>query len=81
MPRKWGTQFIENLLNIMHKKWIFRHSRVHYRGLDGLTAAQHEAIFEQVEEMMYTKPDNLLPKHRHLIEQDFEGLTEGSAVE
>ena len=80
-PRKWGIQFIEHLLNITHKQWIFRNSRVHYKGLDGLTAAQHEEIFNRVEELMYTEPDDLLPKHRHLMEQDFEGLAEGSAVE
>ncbi len=79
-PRKWGTQFIEHLLNITHKQWIFHKSCVHYRGLDGLTAAQHKAIFKRVEELIYTDPDDLLPKHCHLMDQDFKGLTEGSAV-
>ena len=28
---------------------------------------------------MYTKPDELLPKHRHLLREDFEALAERSA--
>ena len=28
---------------------------------------------------MYTEPDELLPKYRHLLQQDFEALSEGSA--
>ena len=28
---------------------------------------------------MYTKPDELLPKHQHLLREEFEALAEGSA--
>ena len=27
----------------------------------------------------YTEPDEVLPKHRHLLQEDFEALAEGSA--
>ena len=80
-PRQWGVQFIVHLLNITHKQWIFRNSKKHYKGLDGLTAKQHREIFDRVEELMYTDADDLLPKHRHLKDQDFEGLADGTAIE
>ena len=36
-PQRWGRQFIEQLLQLTHKQWIFRNSRLHYKKLDGLT--------------------------------------------
>ena len=81
-PEKWGHQFIEYLLQITHKQWNFRkNSGVHYRGLDGLTEAEHDKIFDRVEELMFTDPDYLLPKHRHLLEQDFKALSNRSAID
>ena len=38
-PTKRGQFSIKNLLNITHKQWIFRNSKVHYGRLDGLTKA------------------------------------------
>ena len=36
---------------------------------------------EEVEERMYTDPMDLLPESRHLLEQDFEALGSGPAVD
>ena len=36
-------------------------------------------IFDEVEDFIYTEPDELLPKHRHLFQEDFEALAEGLA--
>ena len=74
-------QLIVHLLNITHKQWIFRKSNKHYMGLNGLTAKQHEEIFDQVDSLMYTNSDDLLTKYHHLMEQNFEGLIEGPAIE
>ena len=79
-PTKWGQQFIEQLLSITHKQWIFRNSKVHLRKLDGLTEDEHKDIFQRMEDLMFTNPDDLLPAHKHLLEEDFEGLGEGSAI-
>ena len=46
-----------------------------------MTQVELNQIFDEVEDLMYTKPDNLLPKHRHLLQEDFEALVEGSAQE
>ena len=79
-PTRWGQQFIEQLLSITHKQWIFRNSKVHLRKLDGLTEGEHNDIFQRMEELMFTNPDDLVPAHRHLLEEDFDCLGEGSAV-
>ena len=57
-PVRWGQQFIEHLLSITHKQWIFRNSKVHLRKLDGLTEDEHKDIFERMDELMYTNPDD-----------------------
>ena len=63
-PSQWGQQFIEQLLSITHKQWIFRNSKVHLQKLDGLTEREHyNDIFQCMEELMFTDPDDLLPAH------------------
>ncbi len=80
-PEKWGQQFIKYLLQITHKQWIFQNSGVHCKGFNGLTQAAHNKIFNCMEELIFTDPDYLLPKHQHLMSQDLEALTEVSAVD
>ena len=80
-PRKWGQQFIEHLLSITHKQSIFRNSHIHFKGQDGLTQPQLDKIFTQVEELMRSDPEQLLPRHQHLMEVDFEALGAGKAVD
>ena len=62
-PTRWGAQSIELLLQITHKQWLFRNSGVHFRGEDGLTQVELDQIFDEVEDLVYTEPDELLPKH------------------
>ena len=52
---------------------------MHFQGEDGLTQVELDQIFDEVKDLMYTKPDDLLPKHRHLLQEDFEALAEGLA--
>merc|ERR1712153_265864 len=78
-PQRWGREFVAKLLNITHKQWIFRNSKKHYLGEGGLTAAESQSIFDRVEELMHTDPDELLPKHKHLMNEDFRALGEGAA--
>ena len=78
---RWARQFMTRLLGITHKQWIFRNSKKHFRRLDGLTEAEHEEIFRKLERYSWWDPGDLLPKHRHLLEVDFEALAEGTAVE
>ena len=44
-----------------------------------MTQVELDQIFDEVEDLMYTEPDELLPKHQHLLQEDSEALVEGSA--
>jgi len=78
-PERWCKTLICKLLELTHKQWLFRNSHVHYKKLDGLTLAQHDQIFKKVMKPMWTDPSDLLTKHRHLLEEDFEKLGDNTA--
>ena len=75
---RWAQLFVEKLLELTHKQWIFRNSKVHFKRADGLTENEHLSIFSKVENLMHTPSAELLPKHQHLLETDFESLGAGS---
>ena len=77
---KWAKGLIERLIRITHSQWIFRNSHVYYKKLEGMTEQQHLAIFKRVEELMWEDPMSLLPKHRHLLEEDIDILGECSSA-
>jgi hypothetical protein len=79
IPQVWGSLFITNLHNIVHKQWIYRSSVIHYRGKDGLTIPEHHDIINWVKAHSLTDPDNLLPHHRFLMSTDFALLGSGPA--
>ena len=78
-PERWCRTFIGKLLQLTHKQWLFCNSHVHYKKLEGLTAAQHAEVFERVKGLMWSDPTKLLAKHLFLLEEDFELLGEGSS--
>ena len=70
-------RFIDKLIQITHQQWIYRNYKVHFRTKGGLTAKEHDKIFDRLGELMYTNPDELLPQHQHLLLMDPEELGEG----
>jgi hypothetical protein len=76
----WSTKFIHHVLGITHKQWIFRNTRTHICLLDGKTEAEHITIMEQVGQLLFTDPQNLLPQHRYLLDLDFSELGAGSTT-
>ncbi len=64
---------IKALLNITQKQWIYRNSDIHYR-FDGLTTHQHSLLSERIHNLIRTSPADLLPCHRHLLQQYFHQL-------
>ena len=64
--QQWGKSFIDSLLLLTHKQWIFRNSKVHYK-TDGLTASQHDVLESTVRELIATHPSALLAKDRYLL--------------
>ena len=71
---------MEKLIRITHSQWIFRNSHVHYKKLEGMTKEQHLETFRRVEELMWEDPMSLLPRHRHLLEENLGELGECSTA-
>ena len=69
----WGRGLMEKLIRITHGQWIFRNSHVHFKKLEGLTEEQHLETFRRVEQLMWEDPMTLLPRHRHLLEENILG--------
>jgi len=78
-PEKWCQIFIQKLLQLTHKQWLFRNSHTHYKKLEGMTPAQHELIFEKVKNLMWTNPADMLDQHHHLLQEDFSELGGGNS--
>ena len=77
----WAKHFLRHLLSITHRQWLYRNAKIHIRKLEGKTEREHVDIIEEVRDMMLVDPDEeLLPCHRHLLEQDFLQLGEGTSV-
>jgi ribonuclease HI len=77
LPRSWGRHFITKLHNVVHTQWIYRNSMIHFRSTDGLTIPEHHEILDQMEIYSLVDPDTLLPRHRTLLDVDFESLGSG----
>lgn len=74
----WVAQFIQHLLSITHHQWLCRNARIYTKVKEGRTVSQHVDVMEEVSEMMLVDPSNLLPRHRHLLKQDWHALGAGS---
>jgi hypothetical protein len=59
----WAVTFIQQVLGITHKKWLYRNMHIHVRLLEGKTTEEHHHIMEQVSQMMFVDPTLLLPQH------------------
>ena len=62
------------MLELIHKQWIFQNSKVHFKRAEGITEGDCLNIFSKVEDLMHTPSYELLSKHQHLLESDFEAL-------
>jgi len=69
------------LVQLTHNRGLIGNSHVHYKKLEGLTKEQHKEIFDQVRDLMFTDPAELLPKHQHLLEVDFAQLGDRSTAD
>ena len=63
-PESWGKKLVSLLIQMTHKQWLFRNAHVHYKKLEGLTAADHERIYDCVLELRLTDPAELLGQHQ-----------------
>ncbi len=78
--KSWSCQFIKRVLHITHRQWLYRNARIHIKLADGLTEPEHKKIIRLVHSLLDTDPNDLLPQHRHLLQEDFLKLGEGPSI-
>jgi len=76
----WARGLMRRLLQLIHVQWIYRNHTVHFK-YEGLTSTQHDTIISQMEDLLDTDPEALLPEHRALLKYDFEEMGEASPSE
>jgi hypothetical protein len=77
LENSWGCQFISRFHNVIHKQWVYQNLLIHYKGKDGLTLTDHHEILNCVEGYSLIDPETLFPRHRFLLDVDFETLGSG----
>ena len=77
----WAKQFLTRVLNITHRQWLYRNSRIHIRQVEGLSLTDHESILQKVSSLIRTDPTDLLSQHRSLLHMDFEALGGGTSTD
>ncbi len=75
----WGARFIKSLLSVTHKQWLYRNSDVHHV-IDGLSSRQHQELMARIHDLLETKKDSLLERHKHLMDVDFVKLGSGTTI-
>ena len=79
-PEGWTRRFMDKLIQTTHQQWIYRNYKVHFKTKGGLTVKEHDEIFDNLGNLLYTDPDELLPQHQHLLLVDPAKLGEGPLV-
>ncbi len=75
----WGAKFIKSLISITHKQWLYRNSNVHHV-IDGLSSRQQQELMARIRELLETKKNSLLKRHKHLMDVDFIKLGSGTTI-
>ena len=76
----WARGLMSQLLQLTHRQWLYRNTYLYFTKVEGRTEVQHEQVISKVRDLMFTDPDELLPRHRRLLEIDFVKLGEGSTM-
>jgi hypothetical protein len=72
----WVATLVQHLLGISHRQWVYQNTKVHLKLKEGRSLSEHEAIMEEVWHMMAVDPDDLLPCHQSLLQEDYKQLGE-----
>ncbi len=65
---------------ITHLQWLFRNVSLHNK-VDGyLQATKHRELLMEINRLEDTDPESLPPESQHLLEIDFNSLTDSSTV-
>ena len=76
----WAKQLLLRIINITHKQWLYRNSRIHIKHVEGLTLIDHKRIMNHTRTLIATDPMDLLPQHRSLLYTDYETLGNGPTL-
>jgi len=52
--KSWATEFIQHLLGLTHKQWLYQNARTHIRLLEGKSELEHDNIMDQVGRLLFT---------------------------
>ncbi len=72
--------FIESLISITLKQWIFQNSDIHHR-IEGLTSNDHLILFNKIRALIQTHPADLLPCHQYLLTHNFQSLGSSKTIQ
>jgi hypothetical protein len=75
----WGARFIKSLISITHKQWLYRNCDVHHV-INGLSSRQQQELTVRIHELLETKKNSLLERHKHLMDVDFVTLGSGTTI-
>ena len=78
--KMWARGLITRLLQMTHKQWLLRNAKVHIKRTGDLTEKEHDKLLANIEKLMWTDLDDLLPGDKHLLEEDFDMPGKTSAL-
>ena len=76
-PEGWTRYFIDKLIQITQKQWIYQNYKMNFQTKGGLTIKETNEIFDRPRYLLCTDPDDMLPQHQHMFMVDAEELGEG----
>ena len=79
--KSWSCQFIQKVLNITHRQWLYRNARIHIRLVENMTQLDHNKVKNRVLDLLGTDPEDLLPQHQSLLHQDIFQLGKGPTTD
>jgi hypothetical protein len=77
----WAAKFIGQLLELTHRQWIYRNTKLHLRLVEGMTVPEHDEIMREVLNLLLTDPEEVLPRHQALLDLDMDKLGRGSTAD
>jgi hypothetical protein len=78
--QSWAKGLIQRLLGITHCQWLYRNAVVRFKGPDGYTQAEHDRILTKMKDYLWVDPQDLLPRDRGLLDEDFASLGNSPAA-
>merc|ERR1712115_213445 len=79
--KTWARLFITKLLQITHKQWLLRNTKIHIKRKGDMNKEEHDKLREKIKKLIWTDPKDLLPGNEHLLNEDFDSLGRASAID